>query len=462
MPQASGSICGLSTMFKIISSKGLRITAKNLRRTSIWSIACCALLLSGCGKQRLMNTPEVFIDTDIDPFAQVIPERRNARAHVLIASGRMPTGSERPDEYYGKERSHVLRLGMATVDIGGDMPWDSLKRVSLARDRSQSPFVTCIGYEEFGILWTTVAPPEYNFDPNYMPAGVSHAPAQRFLDTLHKQLSLSISKNIYIFVHGFNTEFSHNTGMAAEIWHYLGRDGAILSYAWPSEHNILSYEVDKANAAYSTRHFRKLLLFLADQSKADTIHIIAHSAGNPIVVNTLRDLRLIHFNETRDSLQRRLRIGRILLAAPDMDLDQMINAELDGFEDCAQHAAIYASKDDIALDLSAVLSGDKRVGSSVGELTHAETIAIRAVGNFDWIDVTSAEEGHGTTLGHSYFHKNPWVSSDIALYIKFGILPADRGLVRDSGSAFWTFPKEYRSQSRSIAKKAYAALGDME
>lgn len=53
-----------------------------------------------------------------------------------------------------------------------------------------------------------------------------------------------------------------------------------------------------------------------------------------------------------------------------------------------------------------------RLGSSIGKLSDEEKDALIA-NKTQWIDVTAAQRRKGTFLGHSYFHDNPWVSSDL-------------------------------------------------
>ena len=62
-----------------------------------------------------------------------------------------------------------------------------------------------------------------------------------------------------------------------------------------------------------------------------------------------------------------------------------------------------------------------------------------------------AEKKHGSFLGHSYFHKDPWVSSDLLLLLRYAVPARERGLVRAEGSANWTFPEDYPQRVKAIA-----------
>jgi hypothetical protein len=58
------------------------------------------------------------------------------------------------------------------------------------------------------------------------------------------------------------------------------------------------------------------------------------------------------------------------------------------------------------------------------------------------IDVSAADE-MATDNGHAYFRKSRWVSSDIFATLLYDPGPGQRGLVRNSDSAIWSFPPDY-------------------
>lgn len=126
----------------------------------------------------------------------------------------------------------------------------------------------------------------------------------------------------------------------------------MMSFEWASKGSLFSYEIDKANANFAIRQFRELLEFLADKTSGDRINIIAHSAGNPIAVEAVRWLSLKYFDLDDAEAQRRVRIGRVVLAAPDMDLDTALSAGVDGCGRMTQGWIDYASRRDKALDFS--------------------------------------------------------------------------------------------------------------
>jgi esterase/lipase superfamily enzyme len=422
--------------------------------TRLLLLLIAALVLSGC-RSVLMNSPAAAAEGLIDPFQRVIPERQNSLAPVFVASARTISGRTDPDEFYTNERSREVRLGLATVEIGPGMTWEELTRESRARKRRHKPEVRVVRYEEYGPLWATAWPPNFRFDRDWDAAGVDREPAERFVAAVEAMLAQSRFRQITIYVHGFNTRFRGNVAKTAEFWHYMSRDDVMISFDWPSKGNLFSYHVDKANADFAVRQFRELLEFLAAHTSAARINIIAHSAGNPVVVEAVRQLSLRYYDLDDDEARRRARIGRVVLAAPDMDLDSALSAGIDGAGRITEGLVIYASRRDKALGFSGEIFGDVRVGNAIGKLPDD----VRAAGiqnNAPWIDVTNAERHAPTMLGHSYYHQNPWVSSDLMLFLRLGATPEERGLVRDLKTGFLVFPDDYAERLPEIVARLRA------
>ena len=139
-----------------------------------------------------------------------------------------------------------------------------------------------------------------------------------------------------------------------------------------------------------------------------------------------------------------------MLAAPDMDLMRFFNATLDRFDDLAERVVVYASRDDSALRLASLLFANDRLGRSVGYLTDWERKAVLAFTDIEMVDVSNPEDLLGDFLGHGYYHRDPWVSSDMLLFLRYGMVAADRGLERDNETGFWAFPADYPDRLRAL------------
>jgi hypothetical protein len=218
---------------------------------------------------------------------------------------------------------------------------------------------------------------------------------------------------------------------------------------------LQGYHADKGNARFTVRHFRLLLNFLAKHTDAEQINILAHSAGAPIVVDTLRHIRFLHDNDKPAEIQRQTKIGLVMLGAPDGDMDWFVNACLDGWMQAVMSVNVYASKVDRALKISSGIYEAPRTGAAVSDLRKEQLEALQTLGNLSVIDVTSTKRHNKRVSGHAYHHMNAWVSSDALLSMKFGISPEQRGLVQAAGGAFYTFPEDYGERVQPIARALY-------
>ena len=417
-------------------------------------VSAVVLITAGCGTV-LMKTPAAVSNGKLDPFARVIPERQNSEAPVFVASARAVSGKSEPSRFYTNDRSRELRLGLATVQIGPGMTWEELVRESRAAKRQHDPKLAVTAYEEFGPLWSTLWPPDLRFHRDWDPTDADREPARRFVAAVDAMLRDSRQRQITIYVHGFDTQFGENLMLAGEFWHYLARDDVMISFDWASRGSLFSYQVDKANAEFAVRQLRRLLEFLAASTSASRIDIIGHSAGCPVVVEALHQLSLIHYDRDGEEAQRRSKIGRVVLAAPDMDLGRALSARVDGVLRVAQDLAVYASRGDRALSFSSNIFGDVRLGSSIGKLKDDERAAMIATGA-QMIDVTSTQRRASSFIGHSYYHQNLWVSSDVMLFLELGATAEERGLVRDLDTGFLTFPDDYLQQLPEIIERLRA------
>jgi esterase/lipase superfamily enzyme len=163
----------------------------------------------------------------------------------------------------------------------------------------------------------------------------------------------------------------------------------------------------------------------------------------------------MYYDLDNEEAQRRTKIGWVVLAAPDMDLDTALSAGVDGAGRVTQGFLMYASRRDKALGFAGGIFGDVRLGNSIGRISdHDRDVLIK--NDTQWIDVTAAQEHSGTWLGHSYFHDNSWVSSDLMLYLRTGATAQERGLVRDMKTGFMVFPDDYEEQLPAIVDRLRA------
>jgi len=115
-----------------------------------------------------------------------------------------------------------------------------------------------------------------------------------------------------IFVHGFNTSFKDGALRLAQITWDLQYMGVPILFSWPSRGAVSEYFYDFGSALNSRKFFKNIVRDLRRKAKIKTLHIIAHSMGNLIVLESLRELA---------DLKRFPKISELIMAAPDVDID---------------------------------------------------------------------------------------------------------------------------------------------
>jgi esterase/lipase superfamily enzyme len=165
-------------------------------------------------------------------------------------------------------------------------------------------------------------------------------------------------RKVLIFVHGYNTRFEEAVYRFAQIVHDARVDVAPVLFTWPSGGNVVDYVYDRDSAMYSRDALEAVLQALADNRNVGSISILAHSMGNYLTVEALRQMSI------RDrGLPSKIR--DVMLASPDIDVDVFRRqiAEIDT-EPRATQFTLFVSRDDKALGLSSFLARDStRLGA---------------------------------------------------------------------------------------------------
>src|SRR5215475_2587093 len=156
--------------------------------------------------------------------------------------------------------------------------------------------------------------------------------------------------NVVIFVHGYNNNFQESLYRLAQIDADAGFNGIPILFAWPSQGDVAGYGADKEAAAYSRDHLIELLTMVTSSSQVGEIMVVAHSMGCMVTAEALRELR----TSRRDRVIARL--GRIVLAAPDIDVD-VFQSQVQAIGPLNPPLTVLVSKDDAALRLSSFVAG---------------------------------------------------------------------------------------------------------
>ena len=414
-------------------------------------------LTQGCASRGpyrlfLMPAPEVYEADGLNPFQDPGKIEKDTRIEVLYATDRKPVAGSDAKGFYENDRGYLLRLGVGTVRLGEEgTTWDDLKRVSLLKNRTEDFPLQVTAAEEFGILDRTFS----RFDSPEMLRKKSSAAGRRFAAAVEERLKRSSKKDIVVYVPGFKVNFENPLLVTAELWHYLGYDGAFVAFAWPSTPSVWAYVSDAETAALSSRTLRIFLQYLAACTSARRIHVLGYSAGSRLITRAFYDLALIHASDDDAAIRKALRIGQVILVGSDVDRDIFAGMLLDGILRIPEHFTVYMSTADSALSMSSWVLNRQRLG----QLTKGQTVKthinelLRSIPNLSLIDVSEAEEAFSGN-GHAYFRKSPWASSDVLATLRLDLSPDQRGLTRSKDSPIWTFPPDYISRLKTAISGA--------
>lgn len=426
---------------------------------------CVALLyLSGCSSDpTLMPTPNLYADQIVNPFDDVDPVYRSNKVDVLYFTDRQPESDAPGNREYGFKRSRSVAFGISTVQFGGDnVSWDDLVKASRTRLRPLPLITTVPKTVELGRFsptpWGLAGLPgsaEFNTAEAH-----EQAMDEEFRKTLAEKISHTSVKEVYIFVHGFANTFKDGVETMAELWHFFGRQGVPIAYTWPagSSGYLRGYNYDRESSEFTIYHLKQVLRLIASCPEVKKVHIIGHSRGTDVVSTALRELHLEigGIKGDEEATRAALKLGTVVLAAPDMDLDvtiQRLSTARVGR--VPEHFVIYVHSGDKALGLANWLfSGATRLGEVESEMfSPAEIQAMRANKTLQVINARLKDAG---AFGHDYFHSNPAVSSDLILLMRYQLQPGaefGRPLGVNKGG-FWLIEDGYPQTQRNQQAEA--------
>ncbi len=158
------------------------------------------------------------------------------------------------------------------------------------------------------------------------------------------------NRDILLFVHGYNNDFRDSVLHFSQFAHDSGFNGSLVLFSWASRGSPVEYFYDRESATVARDGLERTLRTLAD-TKVRKIHIMAHSMGNWVAVESLRQLRI------GGDVTLRGKIGEIILASPDIDVD-VFKSQMRRLGQPVKPYHLLISRDDRALSLSQRLSGN--------------------------------------------------------------------------------------------------------
>ncbi|NOR79536.1 MAG: alpha/beta hydrolase, partial [Methyloprofundus sp.] len=202
----------------------------------------CLLLgmtfLAGCSSgHKLMPTPNIYLQESEYPADRVPLHLQANKVDLLYFTDRAPDHNDLNELSYGSKRSASMAFGSTVVEIGNDLPWADLVKVSESEQRDSSSQLSVISRTEQGRFPETPYPFSI-VDGMWINDAEVEAEHDRiaaeFKKELNRRLMMSDDKTVLVFIHGFNNTFDFAASSLAEVWHFLGRQGVPILYTWPA------------------------------------------------------------------------------------------------------------------------------------------------------------------------------------------------------------------------------------
>ena len=415
-------------------------------------ISCFTLvvtsLLPGCAYHNtttMMPAPVIYRNSTIDPFAHLDKAQKTTTTEVFYATNRTPE-SNLIEQQYGNSIDSAVHLGVATIQMGDHCTdWADLYEYSVAEKHTPTMPIKLNKVSELSSIPTIYSSGEDKSPPDL----------QRFLDPINKEIASAVDKEIMIYVHGTKVDFANSAILTAEVDHFAGRDFIGLAFAWPSHQNILAYltGIDVKHALDSSQALQSLLVLLAEHTNAQHINILSYSAGGKVTSKALSELRQSFAGLSAAQLKEKFRIGAVVLAAIDVDVDVFLQ-RLPSISNIASQVVVTVTDNDHALKAARqLMGGEARAGSAEAEIQEEQFIVSHQLANVEIIDVSIGQEIRGFDIeGHHYWYRHPWMSSDIVFLMRTDLPPAARGLTPAEMEGVWYLSPDYPEKIRDAAE----------
>jgi esterase/lipase superfamily enzyme len=369
-----------------------------------------------------------------------------------------------PKLAYGQQRARRIAFGSAQVRLGPGLTWEDLKQQSQLGERTRPVELELGKVRELGAF------PEEPYQLKVLPGGYllrdpeglkRHVQAREGLQgEIQRRLQSAPSKEVMLYVHGFNETFASAAYTAAELCHFLGREQVCAFFTWPASSTgnfLISYTTTTESADYAVEHLKKTIRMVAATPGVEGIQLLAHSRGTAVLLKAVRELALEAIAAGKEPVNI-YKIDNLVLFSPDIDV-QIAGQQITGFISDPDlvtvrpegrlprilkgRLTIYASPEDRALLVSKILFRSRQ---RMGQLRPEDIPppVQRYFGALGRIDLISYEGKRTDWFGHSYFTTNPMVSSDLVELIRYGKKPGEPG--RDNliktGPVTWKFPPQ--------------------
>lgn len=197
---------------------------------------------------------------------------------------------------------------------------------------------------------------------------------------------------VLVFVHGYNTGFDDGVYRLTQIAHDTKYPGTPILFSWASGARTRDYVYDKDSSTAARDDLEQVLVALSKSPRIKSIDIIAHSMGNWLAMEALRQLAIAGNRDLNDKL------GYVVLASPDIDVD-IFKKQMERYGKPDKPFVVLLSADDKALRFSSLIAGKQ---ARVGDEANADELAALGV---TVVDLSATKSGD--KLNHAKFADNP-------------------------------------------------------
>jgi len=199
----------------------------------------------------------------------------------------------------------------------------------------------------------------------------------------------AFGRDLLLYIHGYKESFETAATSTIDLSEGIKFAGVTGLFTWPSAASTFSYVADRESAMWSRDSLEDLLAAIAKTPSGGRIHIVAHSMGTLLTLETLRMLRASGGESAME------RIGAVVMAAPDIDIDLFARG-LERLGPDAKKITVISSTNDRALAVSSRLAGGI-VRAGAADRERLEALGVR---------VADASEFGGGIINHDLFLSN--------------------------------------------------------
>ncbi|WP_440271588.1 alpha/beta hydrolase [Ensifer adhaerens] len=212
---------------------------------------------------------------------------------------------------------------------------------------------------------------------------------------LNSHVRKSSDGSVLVFIHGFNNHFEDAVFRFAQIVHDSGARSVPVLATWPSRGSLLAYGYDRESTNYTRNAVESLFQYLARDPEVKEVSILAHSMGNWLALESLRQMAI-----RNDGLPAKFK--NVMLAAPDVDVD-VFGSQISDMGKRRPRFTLFVSRDDRALAVSRRVWGNvSRLGAIDPEQSpYKEELAANGITVVDLTKIKAGDDLHHTKFAES-------------------------------------------------------------